>query len=212
MKFAICDIDRTIANNDRRKYQSALDVARRNLDYKYVIFGGYGISHVFNSKEDIDNFLQIFLSEKYLYLDEPLPHSPQILRKIVSFSGLIYLTGRHHSQQGSMREKTIIWLKKHSYPVPNDINIYLFMKPDRHMSDEDHKKIIIPRILEMGEISCGIGDTPNDGKIYSEFSIRPVLLTTPHFKRSDLFNSGKDVIVVDDWYEMEDVLLELLRT
>jgi hypothetical protein len=212
MEFTICDIDRTIANNDKRKHQSAIDVAGKTLDYRHVVFDGYNIDHIFDSQEDIDRFHKIFISGKYIHLDEPLPYSSNVLRMVKILSCLIYLTGRHHSRQDSMKNETIKWLRKYGYPVPDDNNVYLFMKPNRHMPDEDYKKKIIPKILEKGKVICGIGDTPCDGKTYSKFGIKPILLATHHFKREELLDSGKDVIVVEDWCEMDNILFKLLRT
>lgn len=205
-KLVICDIDNTILINLKRKQQSIKEVTGEVVS-REILSREYDIQSRLLKGKQADKFYDIFLSDKHIHLDESIPHSANVLNDIVNKDYvLVYLTGRHDSPNDSMKKETLEWLKKHGFPVPNN-NVRLFMKEDRHVSDDEYKNRAIPEILSIGRAIVGIGDTPDDATIYSKYGIKPVIFFTGFFSEGEL-KVNKDVIIVDDWREIKKIVFD----
>jgi len=202
----IVDIDNTIADPSERLERSLADLGRREVYEKTSDkFGGF---EEYLSSEELDEFWRLFLSGKYLQHDQPAPGAADFLNKVNSKGvELFYLTGRHDDSGDSMRPGTVEWLNSHGFPVPNQAGVELFMKPHRYDNDREYKRSLLSELLTSGS-DCrnpvGIGDHPNDAAVYELTGVMPVLLEwLGLFPREELRAAGSEVLVLENWEEIE---------
>jgi len=178
MEYLVVDIDNTIADT-RRRVKASLDRVGRVEVYPKAA-ESYGGFDKYLTPDEEERFWQLFLSDKFLHLDEPAEGSAQVLRDIRGNGvELFYLTGRHDETGDSMRPGTETWLKENGFPAPDQNGVSLCMKFRRKMEDEEFKRELLGN--EFGERpapgeAVGVGDNPDDAVVYSEAGIRPILI------------------------------------
>jgi len=203
----ITDIDNTIADTSARLKRSLKEVGREEVYEKTSDqFGGF--SDYLDAAE-LERFWGIFLSGRFLYLDEPVPAAATFLTRLVEDEvDLVYLTGRHDDSGDTMRPGTVDWLEKHGFPSPGRKGIELFMKPERSVDDMEFKLDCLGELFQKSSGSdglVGVGDHPDDALAYSRSGVKPFLLTWPDlFDRNELEASADGVEVFENWAGLEE--------
>jgi phosphoglycolate phosphatase-like HAD superfamily hydrolase len=198
----VTDIDNTIADTSARLRRSLQEVGREEVYEKTSCqFGGF--SDYLNA-EELERLWGIFLSGRFLYLDEPVPAAAKYLTRLVEDDvELIYLTGRHDESGDTMRPGTVDWLEKNGFPPPGQDGAKLYMKPERSMNDMEFKLDCLEELLRNSpgpDGVVGVGDHPNDAVAYGSSGIKPYLLSWPDlFDRDELEDSADGVEVVENW-------------
>lgn len=199
----VTDVDNTILQAERRLWRVLRELGweeffpQMQADYE----GAKGLPAP-------ERFYRLFLSERYLGLDEPLPGAAEALRALRGRGyKIIYLTGRHDAPHDSMRRGTERWLAEHGFPHPGDGSTLLLMKPRRKLEDRAFKEEALAEILKMGPVRAGIGDRPSDGQAYLRWGIPAILLQNDHYSPEELGAAGDGVRVVSNWAELQQLLL-----
>ncbi|MBL7206385.1 MAG: hypothetical protein ISS36_02170 [Candidatus Aenigmarchaeota archaeon] len=192
--IVVVDIDGTVADCCERKFKSLHDSGVHILETEDFFVD----SHL--TPEQLKTFLSIFLSNKYIHLDEPVPYAAEVLQRLEkSGKRIVYLTARHDSDsEDSMRWGTIQWLKRYNFPLDTD---HLFMKIDKGESNRECKEREMREISGLGNVYAGIGDMREDADVYLKFTSNCVLLTTFH-PESEYEGLDKRVKLVDDWQQI----------
>jgi len=202
----VTDIDNTILRADRRLLRVLRDLGREEL-FPEIRARYDGVPALLGAKER-ERFYRLFLSERYLPLDEPLPGAAETLRALRRAGGrIIYLTGRHDAPGDSMRRGTERWLAEHGFPHPADGSTLLWMKPERGLDDLRFKEEALEEILRLGPVRAGIGDRPSDGEAYLRLGIQAILLQGDRYSADELRTVGGEVWIVRSWIELEGLLL-----
>lgn len=205
----ITDIDNTIADTTARLRRSLREVGREEVyDKTSSQFGGFSD---YLSPEELENFWGVFLSGRFLYLDEPVPAAAEFLTRLVEDDvKLVYLTGRHDESGDTMRPGTVEWLEKNGFPPPGQDGAELYMKPERSRDDMEFKLDCLGELLRENPGSdglVGVGDHPNDAVAYRRSGVKPYLLTwLDLFDRNQLEASADGVEVVENWKGLEERL------
>lgn len=197
-KAIIIDLDGTVANNEKRLLRSIKDVIGHEIS---LIIKSYDvIKEVSYNPRIRSKIYDIFLSPKYVLMDDPIPNSKEVINRIRKNMGLeiIYVTGRPES----MRRITIKWLKLHGYPISE-----LYMKKRKYEKEFNFKKRIFSELKMKFDIVAVIGDTPNDVAAAKANRIISIAITT-NFSRNELDSAD---FIVDDWLEIEDIIKKLLK-
>lgn len=202
----VTDIDNTILRTERRLRRVLEELGWEELFPR--IRARYDGVKALLGPEEQEAFYRLFLSERYLHLDEPLPGAAEALRSLQEAGyRIVYLTGRHDSPGDSMRRGTELWLAEHGFPHPGDGSTLLWMKPGRGLDDQRYKEEALGEILKLGSVRAGIGDRPSDIEAYLSHGIQAFLVRSDHSPRArlDLVQAG--VRVVRDWKELKSLLL-----
>lgn len=211
MKTFITDIDNTIADPRKRMKRSLQEINREDVYEKAI--GRFGGFREYLDDSELDELWQLFLSDKYLHLDVPEPTSARVLNRFRERGvHIVYLTGRHDGSGDSMRSGTEEWLREHEFPEPNRGAVRLIMKPSRKVDDGKFKLNALKNLLGKftdvnGRNLYGIGDMPDDARVYSKAGLKPILIDwLGLFPREELLLSAPDVRLVEDWTEVESTL------
>lgn len=206
MSALVCDIDNTIADARPRLARSLEAIGRPEL--VPTAFNDYGGFEPFVSKAERQSLFRIFLSERFIDVDEPLPRAADVLRAWVERGHrLVYLTGRHDGSGDSMRAATEDWLRRHGFPRPDDAHVALRMKPRRGAGDTAYKRDALTEICQSHRPMAGIGDLPYEGELYGEFGLQPILTAELGLiPADDLAASHPTALVVRNWAEIEQAL------
>ena len=206
MRTLVCDIDNTIADARPRLARSLESIGRPEL--VPTAFNDYGGFEPFVSKDEHRELFRIFLSDRFMELDEPMRRAPETLTAwIDSGHRLVYLTGRHDGSGDSMRAGTEAWLSEHGFPVPNGSGVILRMKPRRGIGDTAYKRGALDELAERDPLWAGIGDLPYEGTLYGEFGLLPILTAELGLIPVEkLATSHPTAVVVHDWTEIEQRL------
>lgn len=204
MDLIVTDVDNTILRVERRLRRVLQDLGWEGffpqLDEDYE-----GAKALPNPEK----FYRLFLAERYLELDEPLPGAAATLRALKEAGyRIVYLTGRHDAPHDSMRRGTARWLAEHGFPHPADGSTLLWMKPKRGLDDLRFKEEALKEILELGPVAAGIGDRPSDGKAYLQKGIPAILLRDGRRPLDGLRALKGEVWIVHNWFELERLLLD----
>jgi len=173
----VTDIDSTILRTERRLWMVLKELGREELFPELRSRHDHdGVKALLKPGEQ-ERFYQLFLSERYLSLDEPLPGAAEALQ-VLRETGyrIVYLTGRHDSPGDSMRRGTELWLAERGFPHPGDGSTLLWMKPKRGLDDRRFKEEALEEILKLGPVRAGIGDRPSDAEAYLRFGIEPIII------------------------------------
>lgn len=200
----ITDIDNTIADTTRRMRRSLREIGREEVFEKTSDqFGGFS---EYLSSSELDQLWEVFLSGRFIHLDEPAPGAADLLTEFVHEGlELTYLTGRHDQQGDTMRPATEEWLAEHGFPLPGKNGVELFMKPGRGIEDREFKLDLLKQEFSLGSTGmiAGIGDHPDDGLVYSEAGIKPIMLNWQgFFSERELEAPAEGAKVVESWSEI----------
>jgi hypothetical protein len=167
----------------------------------------YGGFKDYLSEAEVDRFFQIFLSNEFLMEDTPMESASRVLHEWTEQHPLIYLTGRHDVEGDSMREGTLQWLKTHHYPIPNQDQIQLRMKPERFAVDMEFKHQTLTMLQAQYGLCAGLGDLPQEGPLYGSLGLKPILVAVAGmFSKEELKASHPNVDVVSHWNEVPALL------
>ncbi len=203
MRTLVCDIDNTIADARPRLARSLEAIGRPELvPTALADYGGFK-PHV--SDDERRRLFRVFLSERFVDLDEPMPRAAEVLRAWTEAGHrLVYLTGRHDGDGDSMRAGTETWLRRHGFPAPDADHVELRMKPQRGLGDTAYKRDALSAICERERPLAGIGDLPYEGELYGECGMRPILTAELGLiPEGDLAASHPSVVVVRSWTDIE---------
>jgi len=202
----VTDVDNTILRAERRLRQVLRDLEREEL-FPQIRMRYDGVQALLGPEEQ-EKFYQLFLSERYLPLDEPFPGAAATLCALKEAGyRIVYLTGRHDAPGDSMRRGTERWLAEHGFPHPGDGSTLLIMKPRRGLDDRAFKEEALKEILRLGRVRAGIGDRPSDGEVYLRQGVPAILLQDNHYTLEELRSVGDDVHIVRNWSELKALLL-----
>ncbi len=207
MRTLVCDIDNTIADARPRLARSLEAIGRPEL--VPTAFNDYGGFEPFVTTDEHRRLFGIFLSERFMALDEPMPHAAEVLS---AWTGrgyrLVYLTGRHDGADDSMRGGTESWLREHGFPLPDAADVSLRMKPRRGVGDSAYKRQALAELAATEAPWAGVGDLPYEGALYGEFGLLPILTAELGLIRVErLRASHPSAVIVHDWAELERHLL-----
>lgn len=202
----VCDVDNTICDT-RPRVRRCLEAIGRGE----VFAAGsrrYGGFKAFLSPEELERFFRVFLSERFLALDEPLAGAAETLHAWTREGRvLVYLTGRHDAPGDSMRAGTLRWLEEHGFPVPNGVDVRLMMKPRRPMQDIAHKRAALARLGAEGlDLQVGLGDLPQEGPLYAAFGLRPILIRQLGLFGEEELRTAPGIVVAEDWRQVRAAL------
>lgn len=203
MTTLVCDVDNTIADARARLARSLEAIGRPELVPK--AFRDYGGFEPYVTPSERRRLFQVFLSERFIDEDEPLPRAADVLGAWVGRGyRLIYLTGRHDGSADSMRRGTEDWLRRHGFPRPEADAVKLWMKPQRGIGDTAYKRDALAEICEGERPVAGVGDLPYEGALYGEFGMRPILTAELGLIAvEELAASHPSAVVVHGWGEIE---------
>ncbi len=202
----VTDIDNTILRTERRLRKALEEIGREEL-FPQLRARYDGVKALLNPEEQ-EAFYRLFLSERYLHLDEPLPGAAEALRALREAGyRIVYLTGRHDSPEDSMRLGTELWLVEHGFPNPGDGSTLLWMKPKRGLDDRQFKEAALKEILQLGPVRAGVGDRPSDIEAYLSCGILAILVRGDHYPRDGPRAVEAGAQIVRDWSELSALLL-----
>jgi len=202
MRTLVCDIDNTIADARPRLACSLEAIGRPEL--VRTAFTDYGGFEPYVSQDEHRQLFRIFLSERFVDLDEPMPRAAEILHAWTEAGHrLVYLTGRHDGDGDSMRTGTTAWLQRHGFPMPNSEHVRLRMKPRRGVGDRTYKRQALAELTADDSPWAGIGDLPYEGTLYGEFGLLPILTAELGLIPEDeLAASHPAAVVAHDWIDI----------
>lgn len=202
----VTDVDNTILRAERRLRRVLQELGQEKL-FPQIKARYDGVKALLRPEEQ-EKFYKLFLSDRYLHLDEPLPGAAATLQALREAGyRIVYLTGRHDAPHDSMRGGTERWLVEHGFPHPGDGSTLLIMKPKRGMDDRAFKKEALKEILELGHIRAGIGDRPSDGEAYLRHGVGAIQILSDHYPKDELRTMEDAVQAVRDWSELKALLL-----
>jgi hypothetical protein len=203
-RFLVTDLDNTLIDSRERYYRSIADAT------------GYTLTTARSSVIDVKSlspyqrnvFYDVFLSSKYMDLDAPVRGSVEVVTKLRSRGmGIIYLTGRHHSREDSMKAGTLKSLSRLGLPMPNTSDVSLLMKPRKMMSTAKYKRNILGRLIRSVKLAVGVDDEPDDLQVMAEFIPLTIGLALSPVTSREL-KSKIRVPIAKDWFEVESIILK----
>ncbi len=200
MSLIVTNIDGVLADSERRWRTAFREVygKARKIDMAKAM---RGLSPLLTEEQEMQ-FLSVFMSDKFMHLDRPIPHASRVLRKAVKKGySVVYLTKR----VDSMRAATLQWLGKHKFPLDGP-NVHLFMKEGVNSSDSEFLKSRISEIMEMGDVAFGVANSLDSVVVYSECGIKPVILETGRDPAKQLNVSLENIVKVSSWKEVGKML------
>lgn len=140
-------------------------------------------------------------------LDVPVKGSVEVLSRLRSLGlGTIYLTGRHHSKEESLKSETLKTLSRFGFPIPNGTDIILCMKPRKMSPTDDFKRAVLERLATRLDLAVGVDDEPDDLRVMADF----IPLTIGVALSSEVareITSKVRVPIARDWFEIESIIL-----
>jgi len=202
-QFLVTDLDNTLIDS-RERFKRSISEATGCLSST--------ITSVLDAKkllpEQRNKFYEVFLSSKYMDLDIPVRGSVEVTSRLRSMGlGIIYLTGRHHSKEDSLKSETLETLSRHGYPMPNTRNVLIFMKPKRTMPTARYKRNMLERLTRSLEVVVGVDDEPDDLRVMADLIPLTIgLALSTHVSREIV--SKIRVPIVRDWFGVESMILK----
>jgi hypothetical protein len=202
--FLVTDLDNTLIDSRERYYRSIADAT------------GHTLTTAASSVMDVKSlstyqrnvFYDVFLSNKYMDLDVPVRGSVEVVPKLRSRGmGIIYLTGRHHSREDSMKAGTLKSLSRLGFPMPNTSDVFLLMKPRKMMSTAKYKRNTLGRLIRSLNLTVGVDDEPDDLQVMAEFIPLTIGLALSPVTTREL-KSKIRVPIAKDWFEVESIILK----
>nr|MDO8100789.1 hypothetical protein [Candidatus Njordarchaeota archaeon] len=202
-RFLVTDLDNTLIDS-RERFKRSISEATGCLssttppvlDVKKLL------------PEQRNRFYEVFLSSKYMDLDIPVRGSVEVTSRLRSMGlGIVYLTGRHHSKEDSLKSETLKTLSRLGYPMPNTRNVLIFMKPKKMMPTARFKRNTLERLTRSLEVAVGVDDEPDDLRVMADFIPLTIgLALSTHVSREIV--SKIRVPIVKDWFEVESIILK----
>lgn len=210
----IVDIDNTILNNDKRKQAILKERLERKIGLS-EIRREYNLTRILADKKVKEQFWHEFFSGDYLSYDMPVRSAATVLSHLARQYDIAYVTGRHDDPEhnDSMRQATINSLRKYGFPM-NRRRIELYFKDKRATPDSVFKENVIKSLVAGRREVWGIGDTPEDLKLYSIFGVRPIGILTPYFDSEQLARGlPQRPVIANNWSKVREAIrLERLKS
>jgi phosphoglycolate phosphatase-like HAD superfamily hydrolase len=202
-KILITDLDNTLIDSRERFKRSIAEA----LDYSLIS----GVSPILNvrrlSKEQRDRFYDVFLSGKYTDLDIPVNGAVEVLSRLRSFGlGIMYLTGRHHSERESMKAETLRTLTRFGFPMPNGRDVVLYMKPRKAAPTNEFKKKVLEQVSRKLDLAVGLDDEVSDLRVMVGF-VPLVIGVALSSEVARAILSEMKIPIARDWFQVESIIL-----
>jgi hypothetical protein len=158
------------------------------------------------SKDQRDHFYDVFLSGEYMDLDIPVKGSIEVLPRLRSSGlGIVYLTGRHHSRDESLKTETLKTLSRFGFPIPNGRDILLYMKPKKASPTNEFKRTVLERLSSRLDLAVGLDDEANDLKVMADF-IPLIIGVALSSEVAEEISSKLKIPIARDWFEVESII------
>jgi len=223
MGILILDVDNTIISQDYRKLQILKDLCSSNNIIIEEIKQSYNLGNILPKFQiEEEKFWKIFFSAKYQtgeYL-KPIPHSILAIQKIADEGHkIIFISGRpvKCEQEKNDFVKTLSdlgYYKKGMEAYIMEVQDSLDNPKKAAELARDFKRKQIEIICKhANEIIVGIGDTPDDISVYSEFNVCPILFKN-YFAAEDVIKVNKslsriDFLEMNSWHEAPIIMQSL---
>jgi phosphoglycolate phosphatase-like HAD superfamily hydrolase len=202
-RFLVTDLDNTLIDSRERFGRSVAEATGSTSIAS--IPPTFKIGRL--SKDQRDRFYKLFLSGEHMDLDVPVKGSVEVLSRLRSLGlGTIYLTGRHHSKEESLKSETLKTLSRFGFPIPNGTDIILCMKPRKMSPTDDFKRAVLERLATRLDLAVGVDDEPDDLRVMADF----IPLTIGVALSSEVareITSKVRVPIARDWFEIESIIL-----
>ena len=212
MEFIITDIDGTIVDNRKRKQICVNLITGHEFSFAEVN-ARFGLEHLSLTQDEKIQIFKLFGTNDLINdprcIDTVIPGATEALQNIMQQDyGIIYLTGRHHDPDNhdSIREGTIKNFRIHGFPLPDNIQMHLVMKPNRDERDDVFKKQMYDHLLSWGLIRGIFGNRPNDFPENTRHGnpVRIAITCT----NEKIIRYPSNVIPVKDWKEAYPIMDE----
>jgi hypothetical protein len=203
-QFLVTDLDNTLIDSRERYNRSVAEATGHTLS----AIASLAMDVKRLSPDQRNRFFEVFLSSRYMDLDVPVRGSVEVVSRVTSMGlGIIYLTGRHHSKEDSMKTGTLNSLFRLGFPMPNKSDVLLFMKPRKMMSTAKYKRNTLERLTRSVELVVGVDDEPDDLQVMTDFIPLTIgLALSPQISRE--ITSKVKVPIVRDWFGVESIILK----
>ena len=202
-RFLVSDLDNTIIDSRARLNRAVSEATG------YPSTVAQQLSNTKSLTRDQRNrFYDVFLSGKYMDLDIPVRGSVETLGKLRSLGfGIIYLTGRHHSREESLKYETLKTLSRYGYPMPDRSNVMLYMKPNKTSPTNEYKRSVLERLAKNMNVVVGVDDEVNDLQVMADLVPLVIGLYLSLQARHEISSSLK-IPLAKDWFEVESTMAQ----
>jgi hypothetical protein len=102
-------------------------------------------------------WLDRFFTSAYCRLDVPLPGAPEFARAVAASGARVaYVTGRPER----MRAGTLDVFRRFGFPPPDGARVFLLMKPDAGLGDDDWKRRACAEVAGLGPVVAAFDNEP----------------------------------------------------
>jgi histidinol phosphatase-like enzyme len=226
--IVVVDIDGTILTNHKRLIASARDIIGSEWPFTteptsdavitYIEdFPRHSTSSRMRFKDSalspIESFYQVFLSNKYLSLDEPIVGALAAILEMSIIYRIVFLTGRHDGSE-SMKRGTLSWLHSHGVKTPEIMfkpNLDVCNSEELRRRDEEFKLKALEKLKGQGRIIAVIGDAMSDIRAAVNMDLVPLWFGTQDHKidkklMRSLGASLHPPIMVNSWDEIGEIV------
>jgi phosphoglycolate phosphatase-like HAD superfamily hydrolase len=156
--------------------------------------------------EQRNRFYEIFLSGRYMDLDVPVIGSVEALNRLKSKGfGIVYLTGRHHSREESLRNETLKTFSRFGYPMPDRSTVMLCMKPNKMSPTHEFKRRVLERLARSMDLAVGVDDEANDLRVMVDIVPLVIGVYLSSQARREIM-SELNIPLAKDWFEVESIM------
>ncbi len=202
-RFLVTDLDNTLIDSRERFKRSVAEAA--GFTSIAAIPPTFKIDRL--SKDQRDRFYRLFLSGGHMDLDVPVKGSVEVLSRLRSLGlGTIYLTGRHHSKEESLKSETLRTLSRFGFPIPNGIDTMLYMKPRKMSPTDDFKRAVLARLATRLDLAVGVDDEPDDLLVIADFVPLAIGVALSSEVAREI-TSKMRVPIARDWFEVESIII-----
>jgi len=123
-----------------------------------------------------------FFTSEYCQDDTPVAGAREFLQQVAAKGGeILYITGRHQE----MGEGTVESFRRAGFPLPDQSQVQLWLKPKLADDDDRWKEICHARLLELRGIACAFDNEPTHVNAYKRAFPQAVVvhLDTDHSRR-----------------------------
>jgi hypothetical protein len=139
-------------------------------------------------------------------LDIPVKGSVEVLTRLRSIGfGIVYLTGRHHSREESLKNETLSTFSRYGYPMPDRTSVMLYLKPNKTSPTHEYKRRVLERLTRSMDLAVGVDDEADDLRAMS--GIIPLVIGVYLSSQA-----GKEILskvkvpLAKDWIEVESIM------
>jgi phosphoglycolate phosphatase-like HAD superfamily hydrolase len=202
-RFLVADLDNTLIDSRERFKLSLAEAA--GFTSIAAIPSTFRIKRL--SKDQRDRFYRLFLSGEHMDLDVPVRGSVEVLSRLRSLGlGTIYLTGRHHSKEESLKKETLKTLSRFGFPIPNGADTMLYMKPRKMSPTDDFKRAVLERLATKLDLAVGVDDEPDDLQVIADFVPLAIGIALSSEVAREI-KSRIRVPIARDWFEVESIII-----